>query len=61
MITIVIVIELVLARVCREAGARVGVGVFLCDLSLEDIVPGDRRKVEIIANGLPCSMAAVGD
>ena len=45
-------LETAAARVCREAGARVSVNVFLRDLDLP--VPcTDARRLEIVADGLP--------
>ena len=44
--------ERVLARVCREAGARVATNVFLRDLNL-DVPTEDGRRIEVVANGLP--------
>ena len=45
-------LERVLARICREAGARVGWNVFLRDLNLDAPV-ADARRIEVVANGLP--------
>jgi hypothetical protein len=46
-------LERALARVCREAGARVATNMFLRDLNLANISPLDGRQIEICANGLP--------
>ena len=40
------------ARVCREAGARVALNVFVRDLNLDSVVRHDERRLEVIANGL---------
>ena len=41
-----------MARICREAGARVKENQFLRDLNVT--VPiSDNRRIEVIANGLP--------
>ena len=45
-------LESAVAQVCREAGARVSVNVFLCDLDLP-IGAMDQRRIEVIAEGLP--------
>ena len=45
-------LESAVARVCREAGARVSVNVFLRDLDLP-IGAMDQRRIEVIAEGLP--------
>ena len=42
--------ESAVARVCREAGARVSANVFLCDLHLTICAMG---RLEVIAEGLP--------
>ena len=41
-----------MARLCREAGARVSMNVFLRDLDLP-IDAMDQRRIEVIAEGLP--------
>ena len=41
-----------MARVCREAGARVRENQLVRELNLE-VPAGDARKIEVIANGLP--------
>ena len=46
-------LERALARVCREAGARVATNVFVRDLNLEGVSPHDGRQIEVVANGLP--------
>ena len=45
-------LERAVARVCREAGARVSVNAFVRDLNI-DAAPGDGRRLEVVANGLP--------
>ena len=46
-------VERAWARVFREAGARVVAPFFLRDSSLSGVRPEDRRKIEILATGLP--------
>ena len=46
-----------MARICREAGARVSATVFLRDLDLP-IGAMDQRRTEVIAEGLPVSHGA---
>ena len=46
-------LEKALARVCREAGARVAENVLLRDLNLQGISSRDSRQIEVVANGLP--------
>ena len=46
-------LEKALARVCREAGARVAEDVLLRNLNLEGISARDGRQLEVVANGLP--------
>ena len=41
------------ARVCREAGARVDENVLLASLNLNGISARGRRRIEVVANGLP--------
>ena len=41
------------AQVFREAGARVVENQLLSELGLPGVVPSDRRKLEVIAYGLP--------
>ena len=41
-----------MARVCREAGARVATNFFLRDMNLDTPVT-DARQIEVVANGLP--------
>ena len=41
-----------LARVCREAGARVARNVRLADMNL-DVPVQDARRIEVVCNGLP--------
>ena len=45
-------LERALARVCREAGARVAQNVRLADMSLQ-IPIHDARRIEVVCNGLP--------
>ena len=45
-------LESAVARVCREAGARVSVNVFLRDLDLP-VGAMDQRWIEVIVEGLP--------
>ena len=42
-----------MARVCREAGARVAENVLLQDMNLQGISAHDSRQIEVVANGLP--------
>ena len=47
--------ERTLARICREAGARVRCNVKLRDMN--STTPAtDEREVEVVASGLPCNM-----
>ena len=46
-------IERVLARVCREAGARVRFDAYLRDMNV-DVVASDGRRIEVLAQDLPC-------
>ena len=41
------------ARICREAGGRVVANAMVRDFDLADPDPGDRRRIEILADGLP--------
>ena len=50
-------VERMWARVCREAGARVLQNCLLRDLNLEGLTEDDERRIEVIATGLPCSVA----
>ena len=45
--------EWALARVCREAGARVRFNVFLRDMNI-NVAAHDGRRIEVLAQGLPC-------
>ena len=45
-------LEVAMARVCREAGARVATNVFLRDMNLDAAIT-DARQIEVVANGLP--------
>ena len=46
-------VESAAARICREAGARVMVNVFVRDLDLGVVDRLDARRLEIVADGLP--------
>ena len=46
-------IERVLARVCREAGARVRFNAFLRDMNI-GVGANDGRRIEVLAQDLPC-------
>lgn len=46
-------LERALARVCREAGARVAENVRLQGMNLQGISARDQRQIEVVANGLP--------
>ena len=46
-------LERAIARVCREAGARVAENTLIRDLNLHGVHPADERRIEVIANGLP--------
>ena len=46
-------LEKALARVCREAGARVAENVLLQNMNLQGISSHDHRQIEVVANGLP--------
>ena len=41
------------ARICREGGARVTTNVMVRDMDLAAPNPGDARRLEIVADGLP--------
>ena len=45
-------LERAVARICREAGARVQHNVLLADMNL-DLPVADQRQIEVVANGLP--------
>ena len=45
--------EIVIARVCREAGGRVTTNVLLRDLDLEIADRTDARRLEVAVDGLP--------
>ena len=45
--------ERIIARVCREAGARVRTNTFVRDLNVPGVLVTDDRHIEIIAEGLP--------
>ena len=45
-------LEKAVARICREAGARVRQNVLLADMNLDTPV-ADQRQIEVVANGLP--------
>ena len=46
-------LECAAAQVCREAGGRVSINVFILDLDLAEFNALDNRRVEVIADGLP--------
>ena len=46
-------LEKAVARVCREAGARVRMNVRLVDMNVA-VPAADGREVEVLASGLPC-------
>ena len=46
-------IERVLARICREAGARVTFNAFLRDMNV-GVPARDGRRIEVLAQDLPC-------
>ena len=45
-------LERVVARICREAGARVQTNVYLRDMNLH-VMADDDRRIEVVASGLP--------
>ena len=47
------VLENVAARVCREAGGRVRVNVFVRDMDPHDFNRLDGRRLEVVVDGLP--------
>ena len=42
-----------MARVCREAGARVATNAFLRDMNVAGVRARDGRRIEVLASGLP--------
>ena len=46
-------LESAVARICREAGARVSTNVFVRDLDLTTPNVRDERRLEVVAEGLP--------
>ena len=46
-------VESAAARICREGGARVTDNVMIRDMDLAAPNPGDARRLEIVADGLP--------
>ena len=46
-------IESVVARICREGGARVTANMFVRDMDLQDFDRLDGRRLEVVADGLP--------
>ena len=46
-------VERVVARICREAGARVKFNAFLRDMNLS-VATSDLRRIEVLAQDLPC-------
>ena len=45
-------LERAVARICREAGARVSRNVRVADMNI-DVPVADARRIEVVANGLP--------
>ena len=45
--------EKMMARICREGGARVRTNVFIRDMNVGGVDLNDNRHIEIIADGLP--------
>ena len=45
--------ERMLARICREAGARVRYNAFLRDMNVH-VPANDERRIEVLAQDLPC-------
>ena len=45
--------ERILARICREAGARVRTNKLVRDLNVPRVSVNDQRRIEVIADGLP--------
>ena len=45
-------VERVVARVCREGGARVSTNIMVRDMDLAVPIPGDSRRIEVLADGL---------
>ena len=45
--------ERMLARICREAGARFRYSAFLRDMNVH-VRPDDERRIEVLAHDLPC-------
>ena len=48
-----LVLESAAARVCREAGARVGTNILVRDLDMVPQGRPDSRRLEVVADGLP--------
>ena len=46
-------VERVMARICREAGARVKFNAFLKDMNVS-VPTSDLRRIEVLAQDLPC-------
>ena len=46
-------LEATVARICREAGARVRENAFLKDMNV-GVPASDERRIEVLASGLPC-------
>ena len=46
-------VESVVARICREGGARVTANMFVRDMDLRDFDRLDGRRLEVVADGLP--------
>ena len=47
-----VALEVAVARICREAGARAQTNVMLRDMNMT-VPPTDTRRIEVVANGLP--------
>ena len=55
-------VESAAARICREGGARVTTNSMVRDMDLAALNPGDARRLEIVADGLPlfgCAQLAI--
>ena len=50
-------VEVAVARICREGGARVSTNVLVRDLDLSQVPGVDGRRLEVVAEGLTCSEA----
>ena len=47
------IVEKIVAKICREAGARVRENVRIADMNV-DTNAGDNRRIEVVASGLTC-------